>query len=276
MVTFGPMIGFQRYIPVTIPQLVKSIWYMELAGENAAYEEEIVPDGHHELILYLTEARSRRRNGAGIWEEQPRALIAGQTLQSYRLRMAAGSKLYGIRFYPHSLYPLLGVPLHLLSSAVLPLDHLLKGRGLEACVDEDVAASFRRLEDCLAGLFREECRDLPGYGYVEYSVSQMLASHGGASIKGLVKKSGITAKHYDELFKKYVGLPPKCLCSIVQFNHFIHYKSSHPGKTLTECAYEAGYYDQSHLIKAFNQWVGVTPGQYFHSQSAISDLFAGL
>ncbi|GGB25030.1 AraC family transcriptional regulator [Puia dinghuensis] len=281
------MFTFRQYIPTKTGHLVKSMWYMEHAGGGEGYEEEIVPDGHHELIFYL-DGRSQHRIGNGAWIDEPGALIASQTLQSHRLRMSAGSKLYGIRFYPHTLYPLLGVPLHLLGSAMMPMDDLLKGDGLAACIDEDVTASFRRLEHRLlgllseramgqsAGLLRGKAMEQPGYAYVDHSVRRMLAGGGPASIKTLVGKSGVTAKHYDELFKRYVGITPKCLSSILQLNSFIRYKNRFPAKTLTECVYEAGYYDQSHLIRAFNQWVGATPGQYFHSRAEISDLFAAL
>ncbi|HLZ86001.1 MAG TPA: helix-turn-helix domain-containing protein [Puia sp.] len=269
------MIRFRQYIPRRIAHVVKSIWYLELVSETPVYEEEIVPDGHHELIFYL-HGRSHHRVRDGAWTQEPGALLASQTLQSHTLRMPAGSKLYGIRFYPHTLYPLLGVPLHLLGHVMLPLDDLFTGDGLAACIDEDVPATFRRLETHLEALLRSAAMDGAGYQYVDHSVRRMLATNGTASIRELIAMSGVTAKHYDELFKKYVGITPKCLCSILKFNTVIHYKNRFPAKTLTECAYEAGYYDQSHLIKSFYQWVGASPGQYFHSQSAISDLFAAL
>ena len=287
MATLAVMFTFRQYLPTKTIHIVKSMWYMELAGDAEVYEEEIVPDGHHELIFYLS-GRSQRRIGDGDWIDEPGTLIASQTLQRHRLRMSAGSKLYGIRFYPHTLYPLLKIPLHLLGSAMMPMGDLLKADGLAACIDEDVMASFRRLEDHLAellhrramgqsvGLPGSKTMGQPGYEYVDYSVRRMLAGGGSDSIKALVGKSGVTAKHYDELFKRYVGITPKMLSSILQLNSFIRYKNSFPEKTLTQCAYEAGYYDQSHLIRAFNQWVGATPGQYFHSRAEISDLFAAL
>jgi AraC-like DNA-binding protein len=270
------MISFEQYVPTKVAQWVKSIWYMEVGDALPLYEEEIIPDGHHELILYLNGRGRRRQVAGGAWVDQPGVFIASQTLQSYRLRMPAGAKLYGVRFYPHSFYALVGVPLHLLAPGVPPVEDLLTGHGLDACIDEDRAGSFRRLEARLVALLAGRTIDSPGYAYVDYSVRQLAATHGTVSIGRLVEKSGVTPKHYDELFKKYVGIPPKCLSSILQFNRFIDYRTRFPEKTLTECGYEAGYYDQSHLIKTFSQWVGATPGQYFAARSVISDLFAGL
>lgn len=270
------MIRFEQYFPAAIAPWVKSIWYLELVSESPVYEEMIVPDGHHELILYLGSERSRRRLDSGEWIEQPAAFVSSQSLRGHLLRMYAGSRLYGIRFYPHTLYFLTGIDLHLLAAHPLPLDTLLQRHGLDRCIGEDVAHSFARLERRLGELLRGADAQAPGFAYVEYSVKRMLAGHGAAPIKELVGKTGVTAKYYDELFKKYVGIPPKCLCGILQFNSVIEYKTRYPARSLTECAYEAGYYDQSHLVKAFYQWAGVSPGQYFHSGSAISDLFAGL
>src|SRR5579871_787609 len=135
------MIHFRQYVPATVANWVKSIWYMEVGKGLSVYEELIPPDGHHELIFYLEDYRSRRLAERDEWIEQPGTLIATQTLESYRMQMQAGARLYGVRFYPHTLYPLLRVPLHELGSAVLPMDELLRGRGLEACIDEDVEAT---------------------------------------------------------------------------------------------------------------------------------------
>ena len=94
------MINIKTYIPQDLQPFVKSFWFMEVdtTGDNV-YEEEIIPDGHHEIIFHLnSDAASRKPHDSG-WMAEPSAFVAGQTLKSYRLQMSKGSKLYGIRFY---------------------------------------------------------------------------------------------------------------------------------------------------------------------------------
>lgn len=265
------MILFKNYTPVTISKLVKSIWYMELTIDDPVYEEEIIPDGHHELIFYLTASCSQRQVDTNTWLEEPYALLAGQTTECYRLKMFAGAKLYGIRFFPHTLYHLLNFPLHSLNAAVLPLDELLPGHGFWNHITDNPEQTFQNIENYLADLLKATSNP-----YIEYSLGQILNSNGTIAVGDLIKKSGVTPKHYDDLFKKYVGITPKYLCAILKFNFFISYKKSYPEKTLTECAYEAGYYDQSHLIKSFYQFARMSPGKYFGSNPIIGQQFAGL
>ena len=275
-VTFTGMMIFRSYTPPTIQHLVKSIWYMEVQPAAGHLEEEIIPDGHHELIFYLDNGTPRTQSSATAWQAHPAASVVGQSLQSNRIRMFAGARLYGVRFYPHTLYRLLGMPVDLLTSSILPLDEVLKNHGFWNHISNDPDETFTALERYLAGLLQRQNGLLPGYCYVEYSLARITGSRGSVAVKELLQKTGITSKYHDELFKKYVGITPKFLSLILKFNFYIHYRARNPEKTLTDCAYEAGYYDQSHLIKSFYQFTGLNPSGYFKSGAPISELFAGL
>ena len=43
--------------------------------------------------------------------------------------------------------------------------------------------------------------------------------------------------------------------------------------SLTELAYDCGYYDQSHMINDFKLLTGMSPRQYFSDCDAYSDYF---
>jgi AraC-like DNA-binding protein len=45
--------------------------------------------------------------------------------------------------------------------------------------------------------------------------------------------------------------------------------------TLTELAYENGYYDQAHFIRDFREFTGVSPGDFFADNLKLSSLFIG-
>ncbi|HKO79897.1 MAG TPA: hypothetical protein VJU78_05850, partial [Chitinophagaceae bacterium] len=62
-------------------------------------------------------------------------------------------------------------------------------------------------------------------------------------------------------------------CNIIKYSHFVNYKKKHPDKTLTECAYEAEFYDQSHLIYLSNLITGQSPKTYFGKVNYINDFF---
>ena len=65
------------------------------------------------------------------------------------------------------------------------------------------------------------------------------------------------------MFIKSIGISPKKFSDVIKLHHFLkRLKKEQPGKNLTSLAYEAGYADQSHLIKEFKKFTGMTPRTY--------------
>ena len=58
-----------------------------------------------------------------------------------------------------------------------------------------------------------------------------------------------------------MGIAPKSFVQIVKFRHVIELADS--ATTLTDLAYEGGYFDQSHFIKDFRKRSGISPRDIF-------------
>ncbi len=65
---------------------------------------------------------------------------------------------------------------------------------------------------------------------------------------------------------------PKALFRISR-GFFINYRKNNPSKSLTECALEANFYDQSHLIHLSNAITDKCPKEYFGKMNYINDFF---
>lgn len=243
----------------------------------AAYREDIIPDGHHEVIFHLQPGAGLRKDGNNGWTQEPVSFIAGQTLQAYWVELKPGSVLYGIRLFPHTLSLLFSIPASLVTNTILPLDDAATMKGLGSCVDEDKAVTFGRFEKMI---YRQIAARQPvarSYAYVDRSVRYIFEQQGNTTIDTLLRKTGISGRHLDKLFQQYVGINPKKLAGIIRLNYFINYVQTHPHHSLTQSAYEAGFCDQSHLIRLFKQVIGQTPGKYFRAQAnTISSYFSGL
>jgi len=249
---------------------------MEVGHDSGFYEEEIIPDGHVEIIFYLNGDCKSKQYDASDWLAEPNAFIAAQTLKCHEVKMAAGARLYGIRFYPHTLYSFLGIPLSDIENGFLPLGDVINTRGFWNCITDTPAETFANLERYLDDLISLQTLNSPGFQYVDRAVRSILDSNGMIPISYIVENNKITNKYYGDLFKKYVGITPKSLCNILKVNRFISGKINHPELSLTECTYESGYFDQSHLIKSFRQFAATSPRDYFAHTHAISNLFSSL
>ncbi|MEO1069733.1 MAG: AraC family transcriptional regulator, partial [Cyanobacteria bacterium J06638_6] len=85
------------------------------------------------------------------------------------------------------------------------------------------------------------------------------------SIATLAQQVGLSPFYLIRSFRQQVGLPPH---SYQRHWQLIQVKRSlHTTQPLADIAIAHGFYDQSHLNRAFKQTFGVTPGQYRQGNS---------
>ncbi len=95
----------------------------------------------------------------------------------------------------------------------------------------------------------------------EYCVQKIQASKGSIRISELEKQTGYSSRWLNMKFNERLGLSPKMLASVIRFKNYyeIFSSTSHPGKRLHNNTYYDNYYDQSHFLKDFKRFTGLTP-----------------
>jgi AraC-like DNA-binding protein len=76
--------------------------------------------------------------------------------------------------------------------------------------------------------------------------------------KTLSSGYGLSERYMEKLFVDLVGITPRAYFSVYRFNKSLGLVLS-SGRKLTSIAYDCGYYDQSHFIKEFTKFTGITP-----------------
>jgi AraC-like DNA-binding protein len=89
-------------------------------------------------------------------------------------------------------------------------------------------------------------------------------SKGTIRIKDLATKLCISQSPLEKRFRQAVGASPKKFASIVRLKHVLQQYSDKT--SLTELAYEAGFYDQAHFIREFKTFTGEAPEIFFRSK----------
>lgn len=75
--------------------------------------------------------------------------------------------------------------------------------------------------------------------------------------------TGISSRQLRRLFEYYVGDTAKTFSKVVRFQHILKSKPSTQSLQQNKLFFDSGYYDQSHFIKEFKNFYGVTPGKVF-------------
>ncbi|KQR67697.1 AraC family transcriptional regulator [Pedobacter sp. Leaf176] len=89
-------------------------------------------------------------------------------------------------------------------------------------------------------------------------------------------KIGISRKHLNRLFQKYLGTTPQTYRKILKFRQLMDFKlNAVKENNYGSLSYQLNYADQSHFIKACKQLTNLTPSQFFKEGKVVGseDIF---
>lgn len=87
-------------------------------------------------------------------------------------------------------------------------------------------------------------------------------SNGQLGIYEIAKRNHTTVRQLERNFKIHVGLTPKEYSNIVRFQHALSViKRSAGGRSLSDIAFDCGFYDHSHLTSEIKRNTGLVPSQ---------------
>jgi AraC-like DNA-binding protein len=86
-------------------------------------------------------------------------------------------------------------------------------------------------------------------------------------VKALALDHQLSDRTVQLRFQKYLGFSPKEMIRFVRFKQVLYRLIEQPGKPIDwhQLVVAYGYYDQSHLIKDFQHYLGITPQQFVKS-----------
>jgi len=82
------------------------------------------------------------------------------------------------------------------------------------------------------------------------------------SIEEIAKSVGYSSAHINRLFKKEFGLTLHAFLIDKRIGKAKELIAQNQQATLTQIAYEAGFYDQSHFIRNFKKAYSLSPREY--------------
>lgn len=96
---------------------------------------------------------------------------------------------------------------------------------------------------------------------VEYCVRRIYETQGSIKIDELASETRVTTRYIGKLFENYVGLSAKYCAGIVKLKEAVRIIREKPEVRLTEIAAECGYFDHTHMNKAFRKMLFCSAGE---------------
>lgn len=94
------------------------------------------------------------------------------------------------------------------------------------------------------------------------AIEKILQKFGVVNIKQDLN-TGISQRQLRRLFEFYIGDTAKTFAKVVRFQNILRAKPSSQSLRQNKLFFDVGYYDQTHFIKEFKNFYGVTPSKAF-------------
>jgi AraC-like DNA-binding protein len=243
--------------------VVQSLW--SLADAPAHARERIVPSGTFELVVNLDEDEIRVYEPDGAARRHPGAVVSGAFTRSFVVDTREHSSLVGVHFKPGGARAFLGACADELTDAHVGLASLWSPAAADRlrgalCSAATPTARFAILERTLRERFIPA---LAGRRFVLALLSQR-----GAAVARVAELVGRSHRSFIEAFAAEVGVTPKLFLRLQRFQRAFALAGEPRAPGWAQIALECGYFDQSHLIRDFAAFAGVTPADYARRRAA--------
>jgi AraC-like DNA-binding protein len=95
---------------------------------------------------------------------------------------------------------------------------------------------------------------------------------GNISLQEVMDEYGFSSRYYQKLFIKRVGVSPKSYLRLRRMSRICHLLSTQKEIDWQDIVFEGGYFDQSHFIKDFLDFIGRNPSVYFKDNKELARL----
>lgn len=240
---------------------VHSFWASTFSGPHPKLR--ILPRGTAELVINLTEDEIRIYDAGSPPRcmRFPGIVLSGAYAGALELDPMQNSSMLGVHFRPGGAFPFFGPVIGELSNKHLALDMLwgtfagdLRER---LCATKHSHNRFQILEAALLSRLRNA--EHP-------AVSQALQIMGSIgmsqSVRAIADQVNLSQRRFIQVFTSHVGLTPKRLSRILRFQYVKGTVKQSATPDWCQAALSSGYYDQSHLIKDFQEFTGLSPTDF--------------
>ncbi|MEM7659065.1 MAG: helix-turn-helix transcriptional regulator, partial [Bacteroidota bacterium] len=108
---------------------------------------------------------------------------------------------------------------------------------------------------------------------VQSTVDTMLEVKGQISVAELSEQNQTHRRQLARKFSSVIGLSPKQLSKTIRIQAALTALLTETPAKLTDLAYDNEYYDQSHFIKDFKEFTGLSPKEFYGDALRMSLMF---
>lgn len=267
---------YTEFSPGSLLKQYVKCYYIYESTSDTAFEDIVFPSGCTEIIFNLG-AGNWQTPAAGNFVTHPPIELWGQIIKPLPVRSIGQNTMLGIRFYPHAAAIFVHDKAELFNNQVTDYS-AIGGKAVNTLYArlQETAQWHTRIELVENFLLQQlglAEKKLGKLAVVKNIMNELKQEDFFDNIENLAGRYGITSRYLQKLFLQYTGLTPKLYSKINRFQQSLRLVTQKEA-SLTSIAYDCGYFDQSHFIREFKSFTGVTPSVYLFNTSPITVAFA--
>jgi len=223
--------------------------------------ERVYPCGYATMVFHYGSPAIFQKKDSSKYIE-PNLVICGQQTSYYDLSLSGKTGMILIVFRPHGVKSFFNFPITELLNENLSLQDLINNESIELEDKLFNSPNNRQRITHLENFLIKRLIHINEFERVEHAIKIIENSKGQIKAQDIAHEICLGIKQFERTFSKYVGINPKKFASIVRFQNVIQIESKN-NKSMSQLAYNNGYYDQSHFIHDFKSLTGLTPKAFF-------------
>lgn len=236
----------------------------------------ILPSGTTELVVNLSADEIRVYDSVPPQRLRrfPGIVIAGAYSGALEIDPMRHASMLGVRFKPGGAFPFLGEAIGELTNSHLALEALWGAAACELRERLCAAATSRRRFQIVVETLLARLQPKTHHPAVLLALDLFQPATAAHSVRAVARRVDLSERRLIQLFTAQVGLTPKRFSRIMRFQHVRDLISRSAMPDWAQLAQICGYYDQSHLVRDFQQLGGLRPTDYLGRRG--SALFSNL
>lgn len=266
MYNFTRAMSSNIHIPNNSPlsNYVTLIWETAVPGIS---QESILPQGIVELVFNLSDPMRGLLPNNTSSIKAPDCFIQGWNSHVVNVHYTGKQHLFGIRLKPYMVKPLLGILPSETKDTLIDLS-LLKPNFRSLWHRLNEAPGFRERVTIIENEFPILTHPICNRTQFLCSVFDSSGKHPIQSIDDLSNELCYSSRQLNRKTRDLFGVSPEELVIHKKFRTAVETMHGQV-RSLTEIAYESGFYDQAHFCRNFKKFTGLTPKQYQSQKSEL-------
>ena len=259
----GPL-SYTEFLPAAdLAPWIACFWHINGAATSGeTFKHRVLPDGCADVVFDLEDIR---RRGGGL------STVVGPMTAASVVEFRGITDVVGVRLRPGAAAAFFGVPARALLDCCVSLSDLSELTAILPVSDARLAecAGTNACVDLLTAACRQRVGVLPTpdsivrYALAKWSPPETLAL---PSVSALTRDIGLSERAFERRFVAHVGMNPVYFRRLSRFRSVLRLYSMGT-RDWAYLAAAAGFSDQSHLIRDFGTFAGLTPTAWSTTQA---------